>query len=120
VVIPRAPQPKAAISGTVSSVEKNEPISAATVTISRHFGSVIERLLEEDNEHLPNIAPVLTDERGRFSFPSIDAGDYDVVVESKGYLRGQTAIVMNAGQSANNVVVRMARGGTINGHVRDK
>jgi hypothetical protein len=118
VIVPRTTQPTASISGTVTSAETGEAIAGATVTVTRHFGSVLD-MLDADGA-LPKIAPVKTNERGQFSFQAIEGAAYDVIVQSKGYMNGLTGVSPNAGQRVDNVVLKMIRSASLNGTIRNK
>jgi hypothetical protein len=64
--------------------------------------------------------PVMTDERGRFSFAAVGAGSYRLTFSGNGYVKQHSALMtLTNGQSKTDIVMRMLKLGAIGGQIRD-
>jgi hypothetical protein len=64
--------------------------------------------------------PVMTDDRGRFSFAAVGAGSYRLTFSGNGYVKQHSALTtLTAGQSKADLVMRMVKLGAIGGQIRD-
>jgi 5-hydroxyisourate hydrolase-like protein (transthyretin family) len=122
-----APQPRASIEGTVVSDATGQPLAGATVTLTRHFDSVLALLSDTD---FPNIPPTTTDASGRFAFPAIDPAAYNMTVQMAGHVAGvfgqkvadgrKAALSPAPGQRVEGFNVRLIPSARIGGHVRNR
>ena len=73
--------------------------------------------------------PVMTDERGRFAFASVDPGTYKVMFSGTGYAKqdygqrtigaGGVPLTLAPGQAKTDIVMRMMAVGALSGRIRD-
>jgi len=73
--------------------------------------------------------PMMTDSQGRFAFDNVSPGTYKLIFASNGYARqdyGQRGaagsgipIVLNAGQTKNDIVMRMSQVAAVGGRISD-
>lgn len=110
---PLPPAPPAGAGGTF----------AGTTTFS--FSSVAGTPLNAPGA----VPPVTTGGSGKFAIKDLDPGAYRIAIAANGFTRqeygqrvfpGQgTAVVLAAGQTLNNVVIRLTPAGTVTGRIRD-
>jgi len=135
---------KAGIQGIVLNASTGEPIADAhvTVTTARTFAAFASatglitpvedaavRAARGDMRLATNIPSLTTDAQGRFVIDGLDAGSYSVSVAAGGFVHqdyGQrspsgtgTTIVLNAGQSIKDIVIRMTPASTVSGLIRN-
>jgi Carboxypeptidase regulatory-like domain len=111
----------------VVSEATGEPLSGATVTLSRHFESAVLLLLAEEDSALPPIMPVKTNDRGEFSFEGLGPSAYDVTVLLDGYMplklgrseAGQPAyLTLAAGQRLGELRLGLTRSARLDGRIQ--
>ncbi len=118
------PPSTAFILGQVVDAATNEPIPAATVTLSAVGGTAVPRPLSGP---LPT---VLTEAQGRFLFHTLSKGAYSIPGSAPGYLDGAYGasqpdasgqpFVLDDGQRVGDVQVRLWKAATISGVVSDE
>jgi carboxypeptidase family protein len=106
------------VAGKVVGAGTNEPLKKARVVLRS----------EDDSSAPPYVA--ITDTEGRFTIEGIRAGQYDLYVESNGYLRksygeddrGNSAAILTLKptQSMTNLIFHLQRCGVISGRVVDE
>ena len=145
-----APQqrPQGSIEGTVTRQGSGQPVPAAQVRLTRRGGpgqapgpAVV---VQPGGQIVPppgqpnaagargapaSIAPVVTDDRGRFSFPGLEEGTYTLQVAANGYViqpYGQrfpngpgTPIPLTSGQAIRDIQINLTPAANISGRVRD-
>jgi len=137
-------RPKATIEGTVSRFGGGPPLQGARVTLSRRGGQTLPAPTigtPPPSQPLtagtpsgargtptPPIAPMMTDDKGRFSFQA-DEGIYSVDVEANGYVRqpyGQRyaggpglPVTLTSGQTTKEINVSLMPAATVSGRIRD-
>lgn len=130
ITLPSRPvAPTGSLEGVVISDDTGMPVVGATVTLAL-AGPSVSVYAVLSNGSLPAIAPVRTDERGRFSFPALDAADYFLEARMAGYVSrmlGQPTndgqrkrLSLGSGQHLNSVSLRLPRSAGIVGNIRDK
>jgi len=73
--------------------------------------------------------PVMTDDRGRFSFAAVDPGSYRLTFSGNGYVKqdygqrtigaGEVTMTLAAGQAKADIVMHMVKLGAVTGQIRD-
>jgi len=139
---PQAPVAKATIEGTVVRSPSGEPLARAQLTIVRNSppaqtagqrGATPPGPTPANAGAAPgataSIAPVMTDDQGRFQIKDLDPGTYRLYAARNGYSRmeyGQklmyrpgTVLNITAGQNMKDVVFRLTPAGTITGRIVD-
>lgn len=118
LTLPQSTAATGSLSGTVISAEGDRPLTRATVTVVGGDPRVTRS--------------VFTDEQGRFIVTALGAGEYSLTATRASYLStiyGQkqpgsgrlgTPLRLAAGQILTRLVVPLARGGAINGTIRDE
>jgi hypothetical protein len=130
-------RPQGSIEGTVTRQGSTLPVSGARVTLTRRGGPTQGQapgaapVIVAGSRGTPPapIVPVTTDERGKFTFPALDEGTYQVQVQANGYVvqtYGQrypngpgTPIPLAAGQSMKDVNVSLSPAANISGRIHD-
>jgi len=139
VALGPAPQqrPQGSIEGSVTRQGSGQPVPAAQVRLTRRGGpgqapgpAVVGQPNAAGARGAPApIAPVVTDDRGRFSFPSLEEGTYVLQVAANGYViqpYGQrfpngpgTPIPLTSGQAIRDIQINLMPAANISGRVRD-
>ncbi len=99
----------ARVSGVVLRADDGAPIARATVHLLGAPGSIWE---------------ASSDDTGRFEFTALAPGRYSLNARKPGYvarrvISGTSVLSLAAGQEVDDVVVRLARGGAIEGRIVD-
>lgn len=131
------PAPKATVAGSVLRSSTGEPISRATVTLTRvgpqgprggaPQGQTGQR--GQAPQQQPQVFTATTDDQGKFRITDVDEGPYRIVAARNGFARqeyGQRSFnrpgtVMNvrAGQQVTDVSFRLTAASTVSGRVLD-
>ncbi len=150
VALGPAPQqrPQGSIEGTVTRQGSAQPVPAAQVRLTRRGGPGQTPgpavAVQPGGQIVPPpgqpnaagargapapIAPVVTDDRGRFSFPGLEEGTYILQVAANGYViqpYGQrfpngpgTPIPLTSGQAIRDIQINLMPAANISGRVRD-
>jgi protocatechuate 3,4-dioxygenase beta subunit len=128
---PAAAPSKGSIEGRVVNGRTGAPLKRATVRLA---GIMPAPAPTPDAATTLPTRPALiareTDEQGRFSFPSLDPGQYRVTAERQGFLRqswgarkysgGSTPVTVGDGQSVKAIDFRLMPQGVITGKVLDE
>lgn len=111
----------ASLEGVVLSAS-GEPLRKAEVRVMR--------MDARQQMGSPDGSTVVTDDAGRFSFPSLDPGRYNVFAQRTGYVgssfgarrggRGGTPITLAAGQEMKKLEIKLFKQGVISGRVLDE
>jgi hypothetical protein len=103
---------RATVQGIVLRGETDETVGDAVIAIGpRDANRVVGKMPDSTT----------SDSRGRFSFADLDAGHYGLTVTQTGYLQHrETRLNLAAGESLNNLIVRLTPTGTIAGRVLDE
>jgi hypothetical protein len=115
-------RPSGSIEGTVTREGSNQPIRRARITLTRH---VVRQPNTPAPPPAPAIAPLNTDDKGKYVFPNLEDGSYTLRVEANGYVArdyGQPSpaeVTVNGGQPTKDVNVTLTPGATISGRIRD-
>jgi hypothetical protein len=115
VTLPSVAPARASVEGLVVSEATGQPLAGATVTLTRHFDSFLALI---SDTVIPNVPPATTDATGRFSFPAIDPGDYDIAVRMSGHMLRKAAISPAPGQRVAGFNVRLISSARIGGSIR--
>lgn len=130
-------QPKARIEGAVLKLGTGEPVARARVTISRSGRGAAPVAAAPTAPGARGvvtgpkpIAPVVTDDQGKFNFQELDEGPYTLQVLANGYVSlnyGQrypggpgAPITLKAGQELKDLTVTLTPTGNISGRIRDR
>ena len=110
-----APQGTAVIAGRVLTADTGRPVKRATVSASG----------AGRGNH-----SAVTDEQGRYQIPNLAAGSYTITASKTGFvdsvfgqrrpLQPGAPVTLEDGQQANNVDMRLIRGGVVTGRVSDE
>jgi len=138
-----APAAKATVTGTVLRSTTGEPISRATVTMTRvaapqgarganpqgQFGPGQPTQAQQQAQQQPMTFTTNTDDQGKFQFKDVDDGPYRIVAARNGFARmeyGQrtfnrpgTVVNVRGGQSVTDISFRLSPASTISGRVLD-
>ena len=128
--------PKARIEGSIVRQGTGEPLAHARVTLSRARGAApavtAPTAPGARGAITPpkQIAPVITNDQGKFSFQDLDEGSYTLQVLANGYVSlnyGQrypggpgSPISLKAGQELKDLTVNLTPTGNISGRIRDR
>jgi protocatechuate 3,4-dioxygenase beta subunit len=140
-------RPQGSIEGTVTRQGSAQPVTGARVTLTRRggpaqapgqrgepAGTVVQgaggQTITVGGPRPPApIAPVTTDDRGKFTFPALDEGTYQVQVQANGYVvqtYGQrfpngpgTPIPLAAGQAMKDANISLSPAANISGRIHD-
>jgi hypothetical protein len=129
--------PKARIEGAVVRQGTGEPLPRARVTLSRSGRGAAPAVAAPTAPGARGaitppkpIAPVVTDDQGKFSFQDLDEGPYTLQVLDNGYVSlnyGQrypggpgAPITLKAGQELKDLTVNLTPTGNISGRIRDR
>ncbi|HET9220642.1 MAG TPA: carboxypeptidase-like regulatory domain-containing protein, partial [Terriglobia bacterium] len=133
-----SPAPKATVTGSVLRSSTGEPISRATVTMTRvgpqgprggaPQGQAGQRG-QAPAQQQPSVFTATTDDQGKFTFTEVDEGSYRIIAARNGFARqeyGQrsfnrpgTVINIRAGQQVTDVSFRLTAASTLSGRVLD-
>src|SRR5262245_45182180 len=103
-------RPKATLQGVVKLARNGEPFAGARV-------SLFSGSQPQDFRRTP-LTTKITDSEGAFVFEGLDPGAYLFSVGNEGYARYNSApILLSAGQTRNDVVVRIVQTGAVSGRV---
>jgi Carboxypeptidase regulatory-like domain len=107
----------ATVAGQVLRVDTSEPIKKAQVSLQSHTGDAFSVFR-------------LTDEQGHFMFENVPPGPYDLHVERNGFVDAEygqkkpgapgAILTVSVGQRITDLVLKLARGASISGHVIDE
>jgi len=139
----QAPQVKASIEGTVVRTS-GEPLARAQITITRNAPPAPQAGQPAANPQggnpqpnaataaataVASIAPVFTDDQGKFQIKDLDPGSYRLFAARNGFTRmeyGQklmnrpgTVLNLTSGQSMKDVTFRLTPAGTVTGRIVD-
>jgi protocatechuate 3,4-dioxygenase beta subunit len=107
-------------------VDENGAPPSETVTLKAAFKALPVKEIYELNLTADGVAsvvyksaaPVMTDERGRFSFPTVGPGSYRLTFSGNGYAKHDyKQLEIAAGQSKSDIVTRMMKVAAISGRV---
>jgi len=135
--------PKARIEGIVLRSGTGEAVTRARVTLTLNSPPRGATSPATPNPATPppagarggvvpqkTIAPVVTDDQGKFAFQDLDEGSYTLQILANGYVSlnyGQryaggpgTAIPLKAGQDLKDLAVNLTPAGNISGRIRDR
>jgi protocatechuate 3,4-dioxygenase beta subunit len=152
--VPQVPVAKATIEGTVVHSSTGDPVRRAQITIVRNApapvaagqpnpaatqpqagqrGAAPQGAQGQQNAataQTPSIAPVFTDDQGRFQLTDLEPGTYRLFAARNGYTRmeyGQklmnrpgTALNITAGQIMKDVAFKLTPAGTVTGRIVDE
>jgi Carboxypeptidase regulatory-like domain len=107
----------ATVAGQVLRLDTGEPLKKAQVSLQSHTGDAFSDFR-------------LTDEQGDFMFENVKPGPYDLHVERNGFLDAEygqkkpgapgAILTVSVGQRITDLVLKLARGASISGHVIDE
>jgi hypothetical protein len=129
--------PKARIEGSIVRQGTGAPLARARVTLSRSGRGAAPTVAAPTAPGARGavtapkpIAPVTTDDQGKFSFQDLDEGPYTLQVLANGYVSlnfGQrypggpgSPITLKAGQEMKDITIDLVPTGNISGRVRDR
>jgi hypothetical protein len=129
--------PKAHIEGSIVRQGTGAPLARARVTLSRSGRGAAPAVAAPTAPGARGavsapkpIAPVTTDDQGKFSFQDLDEGSYTLQVLANGYVSlnyGQrypggpgSPIALKAGQEMKDITINLVPTGNISGRIRDR
>ncbi len=137
------PRPQGSIEGTVTRLGTGQPVPNVQLRITRRGGAPqigpatgaapialpAGQVLQGGARGAQPAAPVLTDERGKFTFNGVDEGTYTVQALANGYVSqpyGQrypngpgAPITVTGGQSTKDININLTPAANISGRLRD-
>jgi len=120
---------QAILEGNVTRLGTGQPIPVARVTLTRRGRPPQGSSPAVAGRPLPPIPPVMTDDKGTFTFRGLDEGAYTVQAQADGYVAqtyGQrfpngpgTPITLTAGETRKDVTISVTPAANISGRIRD-
>jgi len=136
-------RPQGSLEGTVTRLGTGQPVPNAQLRLTRRGGPAQipvaagvpqialppGQVLQGGARGLPPVVPVTTDDRGRFTFPSLDEGTYTLQALANGYViqpYGQrfpngpgTPITVTGGQATKDINISLTPTANVSGRLRD-
>ena len=104
---------KAIVKGVVRLARNDEPIAGVRVTLTSTTTAPATR----PDAVIPPAAVATTDRNGEFALMGVDAGSYRFSAGMNGYVLYGSTFVVTAGQTKDDIVVRLMQTASISGHV---
>jgi hypothetical protein len=100
---------RAMLEGIVMRTGTWQAVPDARVTIIRRRDGVSSQ----------SVPSAITNDRGKFTFPNLDGGFYDVRVQAHGYVAGETSVEISPGQVIGDLSIAITAVATVSGRIHD-